>query len=172
MATPVKMTSMVDDRLWQRMIARMSELRKKSPDVVIRNVARDYVKYAAMHTRLAQKVSFRKVMVKGVTLWLPLKVPRYPVGRGFARLGWFKAMSGLGITMRNPNMRIKAYPIFGIFGHTVDEEKAMYTVGNKVPYIVNLDAQDGIDAGAKQRAFQVLYQNVMKYESKVRVINA
>lgn len=160
--------AVLDDRKFQAAIAKMMSLRKVNQSKVVRNIGRDYARAAAKMTPVAKKVGFEQLKAKdGHTYWVPLKKLKFPRGKGFARLGWFKALTSLGVKMGSPNPRIKAGPLFGIFQSKEQDTQSSVTIGNKVPYIVTIDNKYNFDGAAKAHAMYILQRSIKKYELKL-----
>lgn len=162
----------INDADWQVMIKKMEVLRDVYQHKVVRNIARDYVRATAKQTRVAKKLRFRKIINQETkqVYWIPVSPPRRPQGFGFAKLGWFKALSALGVKLKNPNPRVKGYMEAGLYSFMQTDSSETITVGNAVDYITKLDSLDGIDSAGRAYAWTILEKNVRKYEDQLGAI--
>lgn len=165
-AAPNQVQCFINDAEWQRMVSRMADLTMRTAHSITMNVAKDYTRAAAKLTRVAKKIGFRKITTaRGDTLWLPVSPPVKPRGYGFAKMGWFKSLEGLGVKMRKPNKQ--KYLGAGIYERKSQSFFDTITVGNAVPYISNLDTSDAIDSQAQKQAWFILEKNVRRYEQQM-----
>lgn len=164
----------IDTREWAGAIARMSELSRKEPAIIVRNLGRDYTRGVLEATPIAKETWWRKVKKPdGQVVYVRRDTPAKPPGTGFAKAGWVKSRIWSKISKVN-SYASKQEEWADRYSGIEDNLKdwiASVALENRIPYIGELDARAQIEEHGIERAKKQLAKGIASYESRLERAN-
>lgn len=164
----------IDSREWAGAIARMSELSRKEPAIIVRNLGRDYTRGVLEATPIAKPTYWRKVTrADGQTVYVRRETPKRPLGTGFAKAGWVRSRIWAKISKVNSYASKQeewADKYSGIEDNLRDWI-ASIALENRVPYIGELDSRANIEEHGIEKAKKQLAKGIASYEAKLERAN-
>jgi hypothetical protein len=164
----------IDTADFDKAIARMSELAKRDPAIVVRNLARDYARTVLKVTPIAKKTWWKKVKLpSGRIIWKRKDKQTRPPGAGFAKAGWVKSRIWAQVSKndRNTERQESWAAKYSELRDNLSDWYATVTLVNKVPYIEQLDDRANIEQQGLQKAKATLDKAIAKFEQKLQEAN-
>jgi hypothetical protein len=155
-------------------IARMSELSRREPAVIVRNMARDYTKEVLNVTPVAKPTWWKRIeLPSGNVIWVRKKKPTRPRGTGFAKAGWVKSRIWAKISRVNyfASGREQYAEKYSGLDDRLKDFFASVTLENSIPYIGKLDQEKDIEGKGIHKAKEVLDKAIIRLEKKLEEAN-
>jgi hypothetical protein len=168
------MAMTLDTRDFDQAVRRMSELSKREPAVIVRNMARDYTREVLNATPIAKKTWWKRIERNdGQVIWVRKDKETRPRGTGFAKAGWVK--SRVWATISKVNYFASSQEQYAEKYSGLDDQLkeffASITLENRVPYIGDLDQRENIEGRGIDKAMVMLQKGIAKFEKKLQEAN-